>query len=84
LGDALVFEACCNPLVVDAALDTLSPELVLVSPPEVAAAARLLVPDPLPGSYVRPLTPSRRDFALFYATCLVGTIGPLVLAYVTR
>jgi hypothetical protein len=80
----LFCEACCNPLVVDAALDTLSPELVLVSPPEVAAAARRLVPDPLPGSYVRPLIPSRRDFALFYLTCLVGTIGPLVLACATR
>jgi hypothetical protein len=71
-------------LVVEAALDVLSPELVLVSPPEVAAAARRLVPDPLPGRYVRPITSSSRAIALFYASCLAGTIGPLVLAYAAR
>jgi hypothetical protein len=71
-------------LVVDAALDVLSPELVLVSPPEVAAEARRLVPDPLPGTLVRASTPSPRSVALFYATCLAGTIGPLVLAYAAR
>jgi len=67
-----------------AALEVLSPELVLVSPPEVAAQARLLVPDPMPGTYVRPWLPSRRDVALFYLTCLAGTIGPLLLAYAAR
>jgi hypothetical protein len=69
---------------VDAALEVLSPELVLVSPPDVAAEARRHVPDPVPGTYVRPVTPSSRAIALFYATCLAGTIGPLVLAYATR
>jgi hypothetical protein len=69
---------------VDAAVDILSPELVLISPPEVAAAARRLVPDPRPGSYVRPSKPTRRAIALFYLTCLAGTMGPLALAYAAR
>jgi len=69
---------------VDAALGVLSPELVLVSPPEIAAEARRLVPDPLPFTYAQPVTPSRQAVAVFYATCLAGTIGPLLLAYAAR
>jgi hypothetical protein len=65
-------------------LDVLSPELVLVSPPEVAAAARQLVPDPLPGTYVPAFSVSRKDVAVFYACCLAGTIGPLLLASALR
>jgi hypothetical protein len=69
---------------VDAALDVLSPELVLVSPPEFAAEARQLVPDPLPVKYVPALVVSRRAVAVFYACCLAGTVGPLLLAYAAR
>jgi hypothetical protein len=65
-------------------VEVLSPELVLISPPEVAAEARRLVPDPLPGSYVPPWKLTRRAVALFYLTCLAGTIGPLALAYAAR
>jgi hypothetical protein len=65
-------------------LDVLSPELVLVSPPEIAAEARLHVPDPLPGSYVPGFTLTRRAIAVFYACCIAGTLGPVVLAYATR
>jgi hypothetical protein len=65
-------------------LDVLSPELVLVSPPEIAAEARLHLPDSLPGSYVPRVTLSRRDVAVFYACCIAGTLGPVVLAYAAR
>jgi hypothetical protein len=69
---------------VEAAFDVLSPELVLVSPPEIAAEARRLVPDPMPMSYVRQPVVTRLAVAAFYGACLAGTIGPLVLAYATR
>jgi hypothetical protein len=84
MGDALVGAWWCNPLVVEAALDVLSPELVLISPPEIAAEARRLVPDPIPVSYVPRPVVTRRAVATFYVTCLGATIGPLVLAYATR
>jgi hypothetical protein len=65
-------------------VDLVSPELVLVSPPEIAAEARLHVPEPLPGSYVPRVTLSRRAIAMFYACCIAGTLGPLVLAFFAR
>jgi len=79
-GDAWFPAAWCNRFVVD----VLSPELVLVSPPEIAAEARLRVPDPRPGSYVPSVTLTRRAVAVFYACCIAGTLGPLVLASVLR
>jgi hypothetical protein len=65
-------------------VDVLSPELVLVSPPEIAAEARLHVPDPPRPSYVPRVTLTRRALAVFYACCIAGTVGPLVLAYAVR
>jgi hypothetical protein len=65
-------------------LDVVSPELVLVSPPELAAEARSLVPEPIAMTYVAPITVTRTAIAVFYACCLAGTIGPLVLAYAAR
>ena len=62
--------------------DVLSPELVLVSPPEVAADARARVPDPMPLRYVAPLTISRREWACVYAGMILVTLGPFALAAV--
>ena len=67
-----------------AALDILSPELVLVSPPEVVAEARRALPDPPWLREVHPDGPSRAAFAVCYAGVLAGTIGPLLLAYAAR
>jgi hypothetical protein len=80
LGDAFSCVAWCNRDVVD----VVSPELILVSPPEIAAEARLHLPDPRPGTYVPRVTLSRRAIASFYACCIAGTLGPLVLAYAAR
>ena len=67
-----------------AAFEALSPELVLVSPPEVAAEARRFLPAPPPLTHKTPARVSRRAVALFYISCLAGTLGPLVLAYAAR
>jgi hypothetical protein len=73
-----------NPCVVPAAADVVSPELVLVSPPEVAARARRLQPDPVRAAPSPEPAHGRRAFALFYVVCIVGTLGPLLLAVVAR
>lgn len=67
-----------------AAVDVISPELVLVSPPEVAARARRLLPDPVRAMPKPDSVGARRSFALFYAACVAGTLGPLLLAVVAR
>lgn len=61
-----------------------SPELVLVSSPEDAAVARAMLPD-----FVFPVrqpepAPSQSEAALFGLVCLAATVGPLLLAVVTR
>jgi hypothetical protein len=61
-----------------------SPELVLVSPPDFAAEARRILPAPLPLAYKAPARISQRAVALFYVSCVAGTLGPLALAYVAR
>jgi hypothetical protein len=66
-----------------AAEPPLSPELVLVSPPEVASRARQLLPDPEPAS--RPLAAAPRagtssvGAAAFLAFALANCLTPFVL-----
>jgi hypothetical protein len=70
---------------VPTAAEVLSPELVLVSPPEVAARARLLLADPRP-FVPRPVErdATSNGVALFYAGCIAGTLGPFLLAVLSR
>jgi hypothetical protein len=60
--------------------EVISPELVLVSPPEVAAEARVRLPDPMPLRYVPPLRISRREMACVYAGIILVTLGPYAIA----
>jgi hypothetical protein len=68
--------------------EPLSPELVLVSPPDLAAAARRLLPET---SFVLPVsraaeiaTPYGLGFAVFVLLCLVTTLGPFTLAVIAQ
>jgi hypothetical protein len=65
-----------------------SPELVLVSPPELAALARQLLPQSpfvLPVPLQAERSPSLGlGFVAFAAVCLVATVGPLLLAILAR
>lgn len=70
-----------------AAADVLSPELVLVSPPEEAARARELLWEtvsPVAAPQRQVALASRRGAALFDAVCVAGTLGPLLLAVFSR
>ncbi|HET7855715.1 MAG TPA: hypothetical protein VFL41_04590 [Gaiellaceae bacterium] len=73
---------------VAAAPDPVSPELVLVSPPEVARIARVLLPEPpwpafAPPS-VEPAGPRPVDLALAYLISIGATVGPLVTFLLLR
>ena len=59
----------------------LSPELVLVSPPEVAARARAALTEPLPAPPAIRLDSglSRGEVAAVYAVSLAVTVVPLAL-----
>ena len=72
----------------DEPLQQLSPELVLILPPEVAAIARMTLPDP--GSFASApaqTSPARRVFSLeraatlasVYAAVVAITVPPLAL-----
>ena len=66
----------------DTPLDAVSPELVLVSPPEIAQLARTRLPVfPKPVPIERPAEPrtSPRTIELIaaYVFCLLVTLGPL-------
>ena len=64
----------------------LSPELVLVSPPEVASRARAHLPDPTPFAAAAPTRradPGRGEIAAVYAVALAVTLVPLALTLAT-
>jgi hypothetical protein len=63
--------------------DPLSPELVLVSPPDVARLARIHLPSPA----ARPVTiealprvgqPGAAELAMVWTFCLAMTVGPVL------
>ncbi len=65
--------------------EPLSPELVLVAPPELANHARELLPE------IPPVLPARSasirlgpGFLVFFAACIAGTVGPFMLALLAR
>ena len=83
--------AAQDMMVSDALLsEVLSPELVLVSPPEVARFARSLLSAPP----LRPLpvhTPARRnmepgqaELAMVWIICTAMTLGPLLFVLLAR
>jgi hypothetical protein len=77
--EALVDAAAALPSLTD----PISPELVLVSPPEVARLARIQLPSPA----ARPLTaietplvgqPGAVELAAVWTFCLAMTLGPVL------
>jgi hypothetical protein len=76
----------------DTLLDAVSPELVLVSPPEIAQLARtrlpvFLKPEPIDPIAERRTSPRTIELIAAYLFCLLVTLGPLgfiILADPTR
>lgn len=69
--------------------EPVSPELALVSPPEVARLLRSLLPDPSAAPPAPPVQletrPQAMQLAAVWLFCLLVTLGPLLLAIlVTR
>ena len=68
----------------------ISPELVLVSPPDVARFARSLLstspPGPSPASrpVERDLQPGQAELAVVWLICIAMTLGPLLFILVVR
>jgi hypothetical protein len=75
-------------LSVLAAPDPVSPELVLVSPPEAARIARLLLPEQpqpaVPEPHAEPAGPRPIELAVAYLVCLVATVGPMAAFLLLR
>ena len=68
--------------------EPLSPELVLVAPPELAECARLLLPE---SPFTFPTMSAAEihvrfglGFAAFVAVCIGATVGPLLFALLAR
>jgi len=83
--------AAPDRLVSDALLsEVLSPELVLVSPPEVARFARSLLSAPplrpLPAQVhvARDMPPGQAELTMVWLVCIAMTLGPLLFILVAR
>jgi hypothetical protein len=68
--------------VSDTLLDVISPELILVSPPEVAQRARaqlpaFRIPAPARPQTARRTSPRTIELIAAYVFCLLVTLGPL-------
>jgi hypothetical protein len=68
--------------------EPLSPELVLVAPPDLAAAARRLLPETpfvLPVSGAAELSAGYGlGFVVFVLVCVLTTVGPFALALIAQ
>jgi hypothetical protein len=75
-------------LSVLAASDPVSPELVLVSPPEAARIARLLLPErpqpAVPVPRAEPAGPRPIELVVAYLICFAATIGPMAAFLLAR
>jgi hypothetical protein len=75
-------------LSVLAAPDPVSPELVLVSPPEAARIARLLLPEQpqpaVPEPHTEPAGPRPIELVVAYLVCFAATIGPMTAFLLAR
>jgi hypothetical protein len=71
-----------------AAPDPVSPELVLVSPPEAARIARLLLPEQpqpaVPEPHAEPAGPRPVELLVAYLVCFAATIGPMTAFLLVR
>jgi hypothetical protein len=83
--------AAPNTLLSDGLLsETLSPELVLVSPPEVARFARSLLtapplrPMPAYVAAARNMPPGQAELTMVWLVCIAMTLGPLLFIIVAR
>lgn len=62
----------------------ISPELVLVSPPEVAHVARAQLPEPADTLAERGASPRTIELVAAYAFCLLVTLGPLLFIILSQ
>ena len=68
------------------AMALVSPELVLVSPPEVARLARSLLStrQSPPISITPDVRPRHRELAIVWLICIAMTLGPLLFLLIVR
>lgn len=91
-GESIIMTALAQDIhISDAFLsEVLSPELVLVSPPEVAQFARSLLsapplrPMPSYTPAAREMPPGQAELTMVWLICIAMTLGPLLFILVVR